>query len=174
MPGEWPLARLKEPVQSMLAPLQSCVCINSMDGCAVCVVTSSRMAHRVRSSWQSTYGVEYATSAARQSAELAEDCVGWMGVGSWGTIAAERGELRRAFGLVVKLLVCAPLLRIPASKVLPKTLSSDHLVRRKVLLSNGQEPSTMVEHSFFLLSPGVVRWGEGGGRELLAISTRFC
>jgi hypothetical protein len=54
MPGEWPLARLKEPV-SMLAPLQSCVCSDSMDGCAVCAVTSSRMAHRVRSSWQSTY-----------------------------------------------------------------------------------------------------------------------
>lgn len=82
MPGEWPLARLKEPVQSMLAPRQSCVCINSMDGCAVCVVTSSRMARRVRSSWQSTYGVEDATPATRQSAELAEDCVGWMGVGT--------------------------------------------------------------------------------------------
>ena len=55
------------------------------------------------------YGVEYATSATRQSAELAEDCVGWMGVGSWGAIAAERGELRRAFGLVVQLIVCARL-----------------------------------------------------------------
>jgi len=37
MPGEWPLARLKEPVQSMLAPLQSCVCINSMDGWVRCL-----------------------------------------------------------------------------------------------------------------------------------------
>lgn len=81
MPGEWPLARLKEP-ESMLVPLQSCVCIDSMDGCAVCVVTSSRMAHRVRSSWAEHLRgriPQYATPATRQSAELAEDCVAGRG-----------------------------------------------------------------------------------------------
>jgi hypothetical protein len=43
MPGEWPLARLKEPV-SMLAPVQSCVCIDSMDGWVALSVSSHHRA----------------------------------------------------------------------------------------------------------------------------------
>jgi hypothetical protein len=101
-------------------------------------------------------------AATRQSAELAEDCVGWMGVGTWGTIAAERGELRRAFGLVVQLLVCAPLRRIPASKVLPNALSSDHLMRRNVRSIPVEWTRTFYHGGAFLfLSPGVVEFGGG-------------
>jgi hypothetical protein len=105
-----------------------------------------------------------ATPATRPSAELAEDCVGWMGVGTWGTIAAERGELRRAFGLVVQLLVCAPLRRIPASKVLPNALSSDHLMRRNVRSIPVEWTRTFYHGGAFLfLSPGVVELGGGEG-----------
>jgi hypothetical protein len=78
----------------------------------------------------------------------------WAGrrVGTWGTIAAEWRKLRRAFGLSFNcssVLLCEGFQHLKYGFVLPNALSSDHLMRKKVFLSNGQEPSAIVGHSFF-------------------------